>query len=289
MRLLNLLKENNIIKASLDDSLHTVLKKLSTSHDAAFVFDDKGKFVGLINPYHHLIKNSYPANTRIKNCLFHPPKIHLNYPLTKVVELFIQSKVHYLPVFDNQENFIGIISARRILNYLKTLPIFGVKISEFIKNKRLPIVVNVSDSISKALGIFKKEKISKLIVVSKDNKVKGILSFYDLINLLSFPKSRESRGERIGSKTSYLNKPASDYCKTVFLTVKKDDNLSKVAQLIINKSIGSVVIVDEENRPVNIITTRDLLSHYIIRSKAGFLKKVTSKIKSVLPLKEKPS
>ncbi|MCS6956444.1 MAG: CBS domain-containing protein, partial [Patescibacteria group bacterium] len=191
MRLLNLLKENNIIKISSDSTLSQALNKLSTSHDAAFVFDNN-KFLGVINPYHHLIRNSYPVNIKVKNCLFHPPKIYINYPLTKVAELFVQSKIHYLPVFDNKENFLGIISARRILNYLKSLPLFEEKIENFIKFKKLPIFINSSTPVSEALALFKKEKISKLIVVSKDNKLKGVLSYYDLISLLLSPKTKES-------------------------------------------------------------------------------------------------
>ena len=49
MRLLNILKENNIIKVSPEDHLSHVLSKLSTSHDAAFVFDDNDKYLGVIN------------------------------------------------------------------------------------------------------------------------------------------------------------------------------------------------------------------------------------------------
>ncbi|MCX7589563.1 MAG: CBS domain-containing protein [Patescibacteria group bacterium] len=286
MRLLNLLKENNIIKVSSDSNLSQALNKLSTSHDAAFVFDDNNKFLGVINPYHHLIRNSYPVNIKVKNCLFHPPKIYINYPLTKVSELFIQSKIHYLPVFDNKDNFLGIISARRILNYLKSLPLFEEKISDFIKLKKPPIVLDISSSISEAISIFKKEKISKIIIVSKDNKLKGILSYYDLINLLLSPKIRESRGDRIGIKNNNLNKPIYDYYKSFVLTVNINDYLNKIVNLILDKKIGSVVVIDKEKKPIGIITTRDLLFYYINKSKIGFFKKIASKIKLILPNKK---
>ncbi len=285
MRLLNLLKENNIIKISPDATLSQALSKLSTSHDAVFVFDDKGKFLGLINPYYHAIRNSYPSNTKVIHCLFHPPKIYINYPLTKVAELFIQSKVHYLPVFDQKDNFLGIISARRVLSYLRSLPLFEEKIGEFIKFKKLPIIIETNTPVSEAINLFKKEKVSKLIVVAKDNKLKGVLSYYDLINLLITPKVKESKGDRLGSKFHLLNKPVYEYYKTTVLTLTEDDFLKKAVELILDKKIGSVIIVDKNKKPLNIITTRDLLQFYINQSKAGFFKKITSKIKSILPKK----
>ncbi|GAB4219733.1 MAG: hypothetical protein Fur009_7250 [Candidatus Microgenomates bacterium] len=285
MRLLNLLKENNIIKVSSDSTLAQALNRLNTSHDAAFVFDEKGKFLGLINPYHHLIRNSYPVNIKVVHCLFHPPKIHINYPLTKVAELFIESKVHYLPVFDNKDNFLGIISARRVLAYLRGLPLFDEKVGEFIKFKKLPITVETSTPISEALSIFKREKISKLIVTTKDGKLKGVLSYFDLINLLVTPKSREEKGDRLGTKSPHLNKPVYEYYKTAVLTVNENDNLTTAAGLILDKKIGSVIVVDKNKKPINIITTKDLLQFYIKKSQSGFFKNLTSKIKSILPKK----
>ena len=75
MNLLDAVKTKNIIKISLEDSLSSALSHLSSSHDAAFIFDDKKKFVGVINPYHALIHASYPGNAKVAHCLFHPQEL----------------------------------------------------------------------------------------------------------------------------------------------------------------------------------------------------------------------
>src|SRR3989338_3601797 len=121
--LATIVKKDNIITASPDVSLTQALARLSTSHDAAFVFDEKNKFLGVINPYYALIRSSHPGNAKAIHCLHHPPKIYIDYPLPKVANLLIESKIHYLPVFGRSEKFLGIISARRILKNLKNLPI----------------------------------------------------------------------------------------------------------------------------------------------------------------------
>lgn len=271
MRLLNLLKENNIIKVSSNSSLTSVLNKLSTSHDAAFVFDDD-QFLGVISPYYTLIKNSCPKNTKLVNCLYHPPKIYLNYPLNKVCQLFIESKVHYLPILDNNNNFIGIISARRVLKHIKDLPIFNIKIGDFIKYKKFPVLVFDNEKMGNALGFFKKTKVSKLIVVDRNYKLKGILAYYDLIGLLSQPKSRESRGDRLGKKDSLYNLPIKNYFKENVLTLSLDDELRKAIDLILEKKIGSVIILDNNKRVNNIITTQDILKYFIKMQKDYFEK-----------------
>ncbi len=274
MRLINLLKENNIIKVSSSDSLTSVLNKLLTSHDAAFVFKDE-RFLGVISPYYVLIKNSYPPNTKLIHCLFHPPKIYLNYPLNKVCQLFIESKVHYLPIFDKNDNFLGIISARRVLRHIKDLPIFKIKISDFVKYKRLPVMIFENEKMGSALGLFKKTKISKLIVINKDRQLKGILAYYDLIGLLSQPKIKESRGDRLGEKNSINNLPIKNYFKQQVLTLSLKDELKNAIELILERKIGSVIVLDNNKRPVNIITTQDILK-YFIEEQTKYFKQISS-------------
>lgn len=270
MRLLNILKSNNIIKASPDDLLANVLSKLSTSHDAAFVFAEN-KFLGMINPYYSVIKASHPGNTKVIHCLSHPPKIFLNFPLVKVCDAFIQSKIHYLPVFDEKEKFLGIISARRVLDYLKDLPIFKIKIETFIKEKARPIVaVYEDDSIAKAVSLFKSTKLSKLIVINRDMKLRGVLSYYDLIAYVMIPKKSPGRGERTGKKVHYLNHQVKNLFKTSVLTLKKENFLFEAIKLILDKKIGSVIIIDEERHPISVITTKDILKFYINSERSFF-------------------
>jgi acetoin utilization protein AcuB len=274
MRLLNILKENDIIRVSPEDHLSKVLSKLATSHDAAFVFDDDKKYMGIVSPYFTMIKSSLPANTKVEHCLTHTSRIYLNYPLSKVCELFIQSKIHYLPVFDPEgKNFLGIISARRILTYFKDKPIFKVKIESIIKKRWQGLVtVFEDDTITQAIHLFKTKKISKLIVISRENKLKGVLSYYDLIKLMVNPKYSSHHGERVNEKISFFNYRVKNFEKSYVLTLSQDKLLIDAINLIINKKIGSVIIIDKERHPIGIITTRDILRFYIDNEKFAYLR-----------------
>lgn len=283
MRLLNVLKNTNIIKVSPESSLSSALSKLSTSHDAGFVFDDKNKYLGVISPYYTVIKKAHPGNTKIIHCLTHPPKIYLNYPISKVCELFIQSKIHYLPVFNNDDSFLGIISVRRVLSHFKSLPLFKTKIEKILKSRFRPLItIKYDGNINEALHLFKTKKFSKLVVVDNFGKLKGVLSYYDIVNFIVGPKNKQGRGERSGNKSSLLNLHVKTFAKSYVLTMSKDRLLSDVANTIIDKKIGSVVIIDSEHRPIDIITSRDLLQFYINQEKGGFFKQVTSGIGRLL-------
>ncbi len=255
-----IIKKEEIIRVSPDEVLSSALAKLGTSHDAAFVFDRNQKFMGVVNPYYCLIKSSFPRNAKVEHCLFHPPKIHLDYPLSKIVELLISSKVHYLPVVDRDDNFLGITSARRALCLFDESPVFNLTIAEVLKHKNNPLItVSLDDSLSTALNIFKKKKISKLVVMGVDMKLKGILTYYDLISYLMSPKQAVHKGSRSGNRVNFYQQKAKNFAKTYVLTVTPENTLNDALHLILKKRIGSVVVVDGQRHPIGIITTRDIL------------------------------
>jgi len=275
----NLLKTDNIIKIGKEELLSSALSKLSSSHDAAFVFNDEKKteFAGLINPYFCLIKSSLPANTKVSHCLFHPPRIYTNSSISKVAQSMNDSKIHYLPVFNEQNAVMGIISARRMLTALQDSQVFKVSIASILKQNKRPLaIVNENDSISTAVNLFKITKLSKLIVVNKEGRLKGLLSYYDLINFLITPKHKEHRGDKVGGKTNFNSQKISNFSKTYILTLSEKDTMDVALKMIIEKKIGSVVIIDLNRKPIGIITTKDFLT-LIIRNEKQKLIEITEK------------
>lgn len=260
IQLKDIIKTDGIIKITPEESLSQALSRIRTSHDAAFVFDEKNRFMGLINPYYSLIKSSYPGNAKVEHCLYHPPKVRINFSTAKVAELFIESKIHYLPVFDDQDKFLGIISARHLLSYYLDSPWFAIPIKDILKMKNKPVItIYEEDTVSSAINTFKKTKVSKLVILNKDLKLRGILSYYDLISYLVSPRDSQHRGEREGNHTSFNHLKIKNFAKTYTLSLSPDDSTKQALSLILNKKIGSVVIVDQERHPIGIITTKDFL------------------------------
>lgn len=256
-----MLSTDNIIKISPEDTLSSTLSKLSTSHDAAFVFGRDDNFMGIINPYYCLIQSSYPGNAKVEHCLYHPPKVAINDSFEKIAQLFIGSKVHYLPVFDNESKFAGIISANKLLDTAADNFNFKINLREVGKNKNRPLItIYETDPISTAINLYKQHKISKLVVIGKDMKLRGILSYYDLIYFLVSPKEKLHQGEREGNKIAFYHQPVKNFFKTNVITLNEANTMWDALKLVLEKKIGSVVVVDQEKHPVYIITKRDFLN-----------------------------
>jgi CBS domain-containing protein len=276
MKIHNILKTDGIVKVAPSDTLSFALNKLGSAHDAAFVFSHDGKYMGVINPYYCVIKTSSPANAKVEHALYHAPRIKMKFPISKVAQLMIESKIHHLPVFDDKEEFVGIVTARGLLKALENLDIFTSTIAQLINRKKLHLITAFEDdSLALALQKFKQYKVSKLVVVNKEMRLKGILSYYDLISYLASPKKREKQ-DRAGDKVGLQSKSVRHFLKTYVLTLNSNDYLRDALHLILEKKIGSVVIVDANTKPVNIITTKDLLSIFVRESSKEKIE-VTSK------------
>ena len=191
LQIRDIIKTENIIRARKGDALSSIGSKLSSTHDSAFVFDDDDKYLGIINPYYCYIKTNFPAQTKVENCLVHAPKINFNDNLPRVARMMIESKIHYLPVFDDLK-FAGIISARRLIEAALNQGLYKFPINGAISVKKPIVTLNIEATLGAAMAIFKESKVSKLVIVDKSGRLKGVLTFFDLIDLLIRPKQKPS-------------------------------------------------------------------------------------------------
>jgi CBS domain-containing protein len=266
MILKDVVKTENIIKASPNDTLSTALGHLTSSHDAAFVFTKDDRYMGVINPYYAMIKTSNPGTTKVMHCLYHPPKIHLGDKIERVGQLMSESKVHYLPIFDEKEEFLGITTARRLLRYLLTTPHKDRKLGEVLSEKNGKLVTAYeNDTLHTAIDLYKQYKISKLVIIDKNMKLKGILSYYDLIPYIAAPGGKQQRATNIDEREKFLQMKVKNYAKKTMLTCSPTHKVGEAIQSILTHNMGSVIITDGESHPIGIITTRDILD--LLRSR----------------------
>ncbi|MFZ2026733.1 MAG: CBS domain-containing protein [Microgenomates group bacterium] len=278
MKTSKLIQTEGIIKASSDEVLSSVLSRLPSSHSAAFIFDKDKKYVGIINPYYSIIKSSHPSNIKIEHCLVHAPHVKLQHTAGKIAQMIMESKIHYLPVFDDQDKFIGMVSARGLFRAYESNNIFTVRISDMIKSKKRSLVtIQEEDTISHALHIFKESKLSKLVVVNKEQKLRGILSYYDLISFLITPKKKE-RGALNADKSTLQTKRVKHFLRSYVLTLSSGDFARDALHLILEKKIGSIVIIDKYYKPIDIITTRDLLKLLVYEPSAAKMEMSTQNL-----------
>lgn len=228
----DVLKTEDVLTAKPDDSLASALSKMHSSHDAVFVFN-KNKLLGVVSHYHVLYRSYFPAATKVKNCLFSPPKLKPETRADKIARLMLEAKVYFLPVVTENGKWLGVVSYRRLLQHLTG---FKVKPKPLVKIKN-----NIT--ISQARNLMKSSGVSRLIVVTGNDRLSGILTRYDLSKTLGLPPST----------------PVKNYIKHDVATFKPTDNIDSATKLMLDKRIGSLVMINQSYQPIGLLSVRDCL------------------------------
>lgn len=251
-----ILKTKAILRFADSQTLSQALSKLTNSHDAVFVFDEKDRFIGVVSPYYIFKSRSYQPETKLKNVVIKPKKISLSMGLSKVAEAMIGTKVYYLPVLE-QDEFQGIVTINRLFQYVIEHHLLNGNGTILFSSRPL-VTGSDQGTITQTIALMKQQKVAKLPVVNGEGVLVGIVSQFDLKDVLHEPDV-SGRMDRKGEKKAVGDLSVKDYMKSLVTTVNRIPTFTQAAQLMIQKNIGSLVIVDAQNRPNGIVTKRDLL------------------------------
>jgi len=144
-----------------------------------------------------------------------------------------------------------------------------IKIQEIMT--REVISAGINDTVEKCAGILMKNGFSGLPVLDKGGKVVGVLTEGDLIRRVA---RFESPGymEVLGGLI-YLDDPlefmeelrrsmalrAGRLMSREVITVTEEDTVEDAASQMVKNNINRLPVVDEENRPVGIISRKDIM------------------------------
>jgi len=226
----DILTKSGFKKISPEVTIASVFSKLRSSHDAVFVFEGR-RFLGLVNLYYSLIKKRPPAQTKVANCLYHSPKLDLGTPIGEIARLMVESRVYWLPVFDSKENFLGAVSARRLLSWLARQPLANSQVIDLIAPRK-PLFISLGEGVGKVRHLMMSKKVSRLLVLNKRKKLVGLVTSYDLRQPFSSPV------EVVRS----ANIPVEKFVQKNIISVLANEPLRKVIDQILKTNIGSVVV-----------------------------------------------
>ncbi len=117
-----------------------------------------------------------------------------------------------------------------------------------------PVVIQLPASREYALELFKKHKVRSFPVVNRDGKLVGIIS---VKNILVNPDEEQ----------------LAMLVKRDVPTVRPNDDLKKAVRKMLENDYRRVVVVDEEERPIGILTVGDIVRRYLAKNEK--LKDVT--------------
>ncbi|XP_034839747.1 uncharacterized protein [Maniola hyperantus] len=188
--------------------------------------------------------------------------------LFDAIKMLITNRIHRLPVIDHETgNVLYILTHKRILRflflYINELP----KPSYLQKKLRDLRIGTLNDietatedtSIIEALRKFVNRRVSALPLIDTEGRLKDIYAKFDVINLAA---------EKTYNNLDVSLKKANEHRNEWFEGVQKcklDETLYEVMERIVRAEVHRLVVVDEEDKVIGIISLSDLLMYLVLR------------------------
>ncbi|HAY3550970.1 IMP dehydrogenase [Elizabethkingia meningoseptica] len=121
-----------------------------------------------------------------------PVTLSKEHTLGEAKEMMAHYKISGLPVVDEENKLVGIITNRDV-KYQENL---GLKVEEIMTKDNL-IVSHKSTTLEEAKEILLKNRVEKLPIVDAENKLVGLITIKDIDNQLEYPNANKDENGRL--------------------------------------------------------------------------------------------
>jgi len=194
--------------------------------------------------------------------------IRPNDSLFDAIRILIDNHVHRLPIIDSiTNNVIFILTHKRILRFFY-LYIYDWPQPAFMSKTLEELNVGTYDNmhiieedttIIEALNVFVKYRVSALPVVDKNRRLVNVYSKFDVIGLAA-DKTYRNLNMTISEALSFRKERSESVAKCY-----KHETLSVCMERIVKAEVHRLVVVDNDEHAIGVLSLSDLLDYIVIR------------------------
>lgn len=237
----------------------------------AVVVTDGDEYRGVVSR-RQLADSSNQPSAKVGSKVQHVPSVDRTEDVREVARLMLGSGATTLPVLADGD-LAGVVTVDAILEAVRSF-LDAVTVEDAFTAELTSAAPE--SSLGSALNTLRTEGISHLPVVD-DGELVGMLSLYDVIEFTTRGGNRSQGGStgsigsrgggggrggagaREGDADRMLDLPVRNLMSETVATVRRDTTLDEVVGRMFERGISSLVVTDDVDRPVGIITKTDLI------------------------------
>jgi CBS domain-containing protein len=267
---------NQFVQCDVEDRVSALIAKLKRSKQSAAVVFSKGTYLGVASKDAFLAARENAKEMRVKNLVKKRSKAKTPFFVSKLTprdgihalcKKFSASGARILPVLDKKK-FLGVVRAADVLLALRD-SYRGIE--AFILATMDPLMLSEDDTLDTALTMMKRAKIGHAPVVDDRGNLVGMFSAHDYMakHLISRRKVHaragashgkfKNAGFDIGEKVNLGHIEVKGLMSTACCSAPARTKLPVIIDTMITNKVMSVVLT-RRNKPVGIITLKDILS-----------------------------
>ena len=241
---------------NLDEPLSKVFEYFKENVREVLVFDEKGIFFGYLTKKNITRQSRIQPGSKVASLLQKVPTVMRNSSIDDIARALLSAKINTVPIEEDGK----IIGVYRDIDVIRTT-------AELFKDKTVkdmmtpnPICVSPDTTAAKLIAISRTNNISRAPVVDENNYLLGIVSPHDMAELLipSFP-TKQTRGDRSAMQYTPLTAPIRDLMTEEVVSCKENELVLEAISKLYKNNHKTLIIINDENHPVGVLTTTDLL------------------------------
>ncbi|NJE07567.1 CBS domain-containing protein [Thermococcus sp. M39] len=243
------------INASLSEAIGLFEKE---DPDLILVFDGnvyKGVVTQDLLIKSHLKWN--PTKAKVRDVYKPAPVVKPKDDLSLAAKLMIETDLRSLPVGEDKANIFGVISDLAVLDRVVKEEFGKRKVKEFMTTD--VITLKPDDTVAKALATMRDYAISRIPIVDEEGKLEGLVTLHDLIIRFIKPRFKAQIGEVVGEKIPPFSTQLREVMIRGVITILPEATIREAAATMVDNHIDGLVVVNENNKVVGVLTVKDLL------------------------------
>ncbi len=200
-----------------------------------------------------------PTKAKVRDVYKPAPVIKPDEDLSKAAKLMIEVDLRSLPVGESKAEIIGVVNDMAVLERVAQEKFGKGKVEEYMTKD--VITLKPSDTVAKALAVMRDHAISRIPIVNDEGKLEGLVTLHDLIIRFIKPRFRAQAGEVAGEKIPPFSMPPlrDVMIRGGVITILPDATVREAVATMKDNDIDGLVVVNEDNKVVGILTVKDLL------------------------------
>lgn len=163
-------------------------------------------------------------------------------------------------VVDNEGKLAGITTKSDLTRIFSSLYGRVYKVADYMSKKI--ITCRKSDSLTFALDMLNKNKISRLVVTDNEGKPIGVITYDSFLRNSGFFKANKSTRDYLLSSINAKEMRVGDLIKDELLTVEAEDDLATAAKLMTDFKVSGIPVIDNKGSLEGIISSTDIVRAY---------------------------
>lgn len=163
-------------------------------------------------------------------------------------------------VVDNDGKLVGIITKSDLTRNFASLYSRVYRVEDYMSKKI--ITCRKADSLSFALDVLNKNKISRLVVTDNEGHPLGVITYDTFLRNSGFFKATKSTRDYLLPSIGAKEMKVGNLTKDELLIVDMDDDLAAAAKLMTEYKVSGIAVVDGKGSLEGIVSSTDIVKAY---------------------------